>query len=54
VLDNADGTFTRTFKLVPGEHPWWFKNEQKRRQFIDWLTPKQEAPVPVDLIAPAA
>lgn len=39
VLDDGS-EFIRTFKVVRGDHPWWFKDENKRRRFINWLTAK--------------
>lgn len=35
--EKSDGTFVRTFTLLPGFAQWWFKDMFKRRRFIDQL-----------------
>ncbi len=34
---HADGSFTRTFRLLDGAAWWWFNDIEQRMQFIDWL-----------------
>lgn len=37
INDKEDGTFERTFKLIPGPALWWFEDENKRSRFVDWV-----------------
>ena len=36
-LEQEFGKFIRTFELQKGPALWWFKDEEKRSSFIDWL-----------------
>lgn len=38
LIEQADKTFIRTFKLVKGKNEWWFNDKDKRERYIDWLT----------------
>ncbi|RTL06603.1 hypothetical protein EKK58_04690 [Candidatus Dependentiae bacterium] len=38
VMQNADGTFTRTFKLQHGPALWWFNDKAKSSAFVDWVS----------------
>jgi len=40
--DESDSiTFTRTYKIKAGQHPWWFTDEVLREAFVDWLSQQQ-------------
>ncbi|HBL98418.1 TPA: hypothetical protein DDZ86_02110 [Candidatus Dependentiae bacterium] len=45
VNDLPNNTFERTYKLERGleEVMWWFKDDEKRERFINWLMPENNA-----------
>lgn len=38
VVARVDGTFERTFKIIPGCADWWFGNAAQRSAFVDWIS----------------
>ena len=42
LLEQADGSFIRTFKLLPGAATWWFNDMRKRSRFVDQLIAEEE------------
>jgi len=37
LTEAAPGSFSKTFKLVPGKNDWWFNDSHKRKRFISYL-----------------
>lgn len=38
LIEQLDGSFARTFKIIKGSNEWWFNDFEKRERYIDWLT----------------
>jgi hypothetical protein len=49
IKDLPEGKFLRTYKIIDGAAAWWFNDEIRQRNFVDWLD--STAPNPCDAFA---